>query len=178
MNLDKMSKEKENSDSWEACPPGELSQMVHRVDARQRGARRKQVLKTAMMSTAVFACVVLALGLFAGPAGSNYGNISCSYCRDHMAEYAPHLSGELVSGVSGELVSGELLHEDANFVANMKVHLEKCPFCGDRFEYLYPGLNVASTPTARLGFAWATPPELTLDFHPLFATSQTFGMVR
>jgi len=114
-----------NDNPWEVCPTGELTQMVHRLDASQRRARSKQVYGTALVSTGVFACVVLALGSFMGPSGNHYGDISCSTCRNHIPDYALHLTGELVL-------------ENVDLVASMKTHLEKCSFCRARYNALYP----------------------------------------
>ena len=131
-------------EQWDACPAGELTQMVHRLDASQRRARGKQVAKTALLSTAVFACVVLALGSFMGSGDMQFGNINCDYCQSHLAEYYPHAAGESV-------------HEDATFVTSMETHLENCEFCREKFSAMHPELNTTGN-TTRL--------------HPLLAVGQ------
>ncbi len=120
-------------EQWDACPGGELMQMVHRLDASQRRARGMQVAKTALLSTAVFACVVLALGSFMGSGDLQLGGIHCDYCQGRLAEYYPHAAGELV-------------HEDATFVTSMETHLENCEFCRGKFNAMYPELNTTGTP--------------------------------
>jgi len=40
----------QNGDPWEACPAGELTQMVHRLDTSQRQTRTKQIYGTAFVS--------------------------------------------------------------------------------------------------------------------------------
>lgn len=136
-------------DQWDACPTGELSQMVDRLDAVQRRARSKQIYGTALASTAVFAVVVLALGSFFEPSGSNYGGINCAYCRNHLPDYYPHLTGEV-----------EL--DDAEFVASMKVHLEKCTFCRAKFRSLYPDFDLSRTSATRPAIVIATLPQFTM----------------
>ncbi|NOZ39092.1 MAG: hypothetical protein GXP24_02555 [Planctomycetes bacterium] len=130
---------------WDVCPPGELTQMVHRLDASQRRQRTKQVLRTGLISTAVFAFVVMALGSIVGMGNSNYGGISCAFCRSHLAEYQPH-------------VAGELIHQDDAFVASMKTHLENCTNCRGKFHAMYPDLSVSSVSTNWRTFGFAMQP--------------------
>ena len=130
-------------DQWDACPPGELSKMVHRLDASQYRARNQQVIKTALISSAVFACVVLALGSLAGPRGAQFGGINCDFCRSHMAEYQPHAAGEVV-------------HQDTDFISSMKTHLEHCPICREKFNAMYPEQSLS----------------MAYVLHPMFATGQ------
>ncbi len=121
------------ADLWEACASGELSQMVRRLDGTQIRARRKQVFSTALLSTAVFACLVFVVGIMTGP----YGGIRCSYCHSHMAEYYAHTTGKIV-------------HEDSAFVGSMKIHLEKCAICRGKFGQMYPDMQAAGrSPVAR-----------------------------
>lgn len=143
---DQQHDERQHDDAWDVCPAGELTQMVHRLDASQRRARSRQVYKTALLSTAVFACVVLALGSVVGFGGSQYGGINCDFCRGHLAEYYPHAAGELV-------------HQDAAFVTSMKTHLEKCQLCRGKFNTMYPDFSTAST--AR--------PTMKIAMQPMFA---------
>ena len=138
-----------DGDQWEACPTGELTQLVDRLDAAQRRARSRQVYGTALASTAVFAVVVLALGSFFEPSGSNYGGINCAYCRNHLPDYYPHLTGEVVLA-------------DAEFVASMKVHLEKCTFCRSKFRSLYPDFELTRTNATRPAIAVATLPQFSV----------------
>jgi len=132
-----MPSKRETTDPWEACPSGELGRMVQRLDTSQLRARRKQVFSTALLSTAVFACVVFVVGSMMDSNSTHYGGIACSYCCSHFDEYQPHVAGELV-------------HEDAAFVTSMRVHLEKCSFCHDRFNATYPGLlSAGCAPSTR-----------------------------
>ena len=126
----------QNDDPWDACPAGELTQMVHRLDASQRRARSLQVGKTALLSTAVFACVVMVLGSFMGSSSLQFGGIDCETCQSDLAEYYLHAAGELV-------------HEDAAFVTSMETHLEQCEFCREKFHAMYPELNMTGTATLR-----------------------------
>ena len=146
------STERENSNSadvaWEECPAGELTQMVTRLDAAEQRRRSKQIYGTALISTVVFAGVVLAMGTFFDSGTTNYGGIDCAYCRNHLAEYFPHLNGDAVL-------------EDAQFVASMKTHLEKCTFCRAKFRSLYPNFE--------LSHRRATRPVLTVALLPQFA---------
>ncbi len=154
-NNDMSNKTRQNDDQWDACPGGELTQMVHRLDASQRRARSKQVFKTALVSTAVFACVVLAFGSVVGSVGPQYGGISCSYCRNHLAEYHPHVAGELV-------------HQNAAFVASMKTHLEKCKLCRGKFNVMYPELSIAASTANR--------PAIEFVVRPMFAIGQRVAL--
>ncbi len=133
------------SDEWQQCPSGELTKMVHRLDASQRRSRNRQVLRTATMSTALFAGVVIALGSWMSARDASYGGISCSQCRDGMAEY--HSS-----------VAGEFKMADSAFATSMRTHLNQCTFCRSRFEALYPEPGTARTTLTR--------PKIMLALHP------------
>jgi len=146
-----MSNEDRQLDPWEACPAGELSHMVQRLDATQRRARSKQVLRTALLSTAVFACVAFVAGSLMSPASNLYGGIPCSYCRDHFTDYQLH-------------VAGERIQEDAAFVSSMKTHLEKCVFCRGKFNTRYPDQRIADLV--------ATRPAVLIAMQPVFAIGQ------
>ena len=135
---------------WEACPAGELTQLVDRLDAAQRHARRKQVYGTALISTAVFAGVVLVLGSVVGSGRANYGGINCAYCRNHLAEYYPHLTGDVVLS-------------DAQFVASMKTHLEKCTFCRAKFRSLYPDFELTGAFAGQPAIAFALLPRFSAE---------------
>ncbi len=148
-NKDQQHVERQQDDQWDVCSPGELTQMVHRLDASQHRQRTRQVFRTGVISTAVFACVVMALGSIVGFGGSNYGDISCAFCRGHLAEYRPH-------------VAGELIHQDATFVASMETHLENCRFCRGKFNEMYPNLSTASTASTRPTFEFAMQPMFAL----------------
>ncbi len=132
----------QNDSPWDACPAGELTQMVHRLDASQRRTRSLQVGKTALLSTAVFACVVMVLGSFMGSSSLQFGGIDCETCQSRLAEYYPHAAGELV-------------HEDVDFVASIETHLKECEFCREKFYAMYPALNTTRTTTLRLRLAFA-----------------------
>ncbi len=146
--------DEQQNDPWEACAPGELTKMVHRLDASQRRSSRKQVYRTALISSAVFACVVFALGSIMGSGSSQYGGISCSYCRGHLAEYYPHASGQLD-------------HQDAAFVTSMMTHLEKCTFCRSKFNSMYPDLALRNATTTR--------PLVVSAMRPMFAVGRLPG---
>ncbi len=123
------------SDQWDVCPSGVLTQMVSRLDATQRSASRKQVFRTALLSTAVFTCVVLSIGSIFGSRGAQFGGINCAFCQGHLAEYYPHAVGEVVL-------------QDAAFVKSMETHLEECSFCHKKFIQMYPDLPENSTAAA------------------------------
>lgn len=149
-----MSKNDNNNDGsqidhWEACSAGELTKMVHRLDARQRAVRRRQVLNTALVSTAVFACVVLGLGTFMNSGGSHAGGIACSVCREHLADYQLHLIGEQQ-------------FDDEQLLTSMKIHLEKCQFCRGRFNTAYPEQRIEVSTTTRRALLLAVQPGFAL----------------
>jgi len=141
------SPERDAHEQWEACPQGELHNLVQRLDATQIQSRRRQMLSTAVVSSAVFACVVLALGSVMGPRSNGYGGIRCSECREHFTDYQLHVAGKQIS-------------QDADFLASMKTHLEKCTFCRGRFNAAYPDYSVNSAATTR--------PAITLALQPMF----------
>lgn len=144
-----MSDERQSIDQWDTCSPGELTKLVHRLDARQRSARRKQVLNTALVSTCVFACVVLALGSFVNRGGTHYGGIACSVCRDHLTDYQLHLIGEST-------------FDDAELLTSMKTHLEKCKFCRGKFNTLYPEQRISNSITKRRAILIALQPNFSV----------------
>lgn len=165
----------EHNEQWEACPSGQLTGMVRRLEASQRRAQRKQVFNTALLSTAVFAIVVLAAGTWMGPASTSYGGIRCSVCRANFDAYNTHLSSrQLVLGEGGlkelapaDAVNGELAGSDlgngklgnmnAAFITSMQIHLEKCSFCRERFQAKYPDQPLTASarrqPAVVLAFA-------------------------
>ncbi len=130
-----MADDGKNIDQWDACSPGELTKLVHRLDYRQRAAHRKTVLNTALVSTIVFACVVLSLGSFLDQS-SHYGGIACSQCREHIPEYQLHLIGQSS-------------FEDEDLLASMKIHLQKCKLCRTEFNTLYPEQRITVSSTTR-----------------------------
>ncbi len=130
-----MADDGKNIDQWDACNPGELTNLVHRLDGRQRAAHRRQILNTALVSTIVFACVVLSLGSFLGKSG-HYGGIACSECREHIPAYQLHLIGQ-----------SKL--EDEDLLASMKIHLQKCKMCRSEFNTLYPEQRITVSSTTR-----------------------------
>jgi hypothetical protein len=145
--LSSKNQSKQPSDSWQACPEGEFTQLVHRLDSRERAARRKQVFSIALASTAAFAALVLVVGLVLGPGGPNFGGISCAECREQMAEYAPHAAGKIV-------------HQDQDLVRSMQTHLKHCDFCRDKFQAMYP--EVAMVPKAAVSRWESTGPVLAM----------------
>ncbi|MEM8945955.1 MAG: hypothetical protein AAGD11_12335 [Planctomycetota bacterium] len=141
-----MSSDDRNTEQWNACSGGELTKLVGRLDARQRSAQRKQVLGTALVSTGVFACVVLALGTFMdGGSSQQYGGIACSVCRQHLADYQLHLLGESK-------------FEDGEMLASVKTHLEKCTFCRGKFNAMYPDQQIGSIGQSRQAMLIALQP--------------------
>jgi hypothetical protein len=178
-------------DAWEACPEGELTQMVRRLDASQRWAVRKQVYTTALISTGVFACIVFAVGSLWGPDSTLYGRITCRFCRDHFSDYQLSLvAGALVAGdagvesagVAGAGVAGAGVAsagvagagQDAALLLNMKTHLEKCTFCRSRFNDAYPDHRIAAATLARplVAGSLVTGLRSALVQQPMFAIGQ------
>lgn len=140
---------------WEACPTGELTHMVQRLDAKQNRARRKQIYGTALLSSAVFAGIVLAVGSLMGPGGNGYGGIRCAECRDHFTDYQLHIAGEQMSN-------------DAEFLLSMKTHLEKCTFCREKFNALYPDHRVANAAAMRPAITFALQPMFAIGHQPTY----------
>lgn len=139
-----------NLDDWDTCSPGELGKMVHRLDAQQRGVRRRQVLNTALVSTGVFACVVLSLGSFLGNDATHYGDIACSICKKHMSDYQLHLVGESS-------------FEDETLLASMKVHLEKCKLCQSKFNTMFPEQRITLNTATKPVLMFALQPSLMVN---------------
>ena len=144
-----------NLNDWDTCSPGELGKMVHRLDAQQRSVRRRQVLSTALVSTGVFACAVLTLGSLLDNSATYYGGIACSTCKQHMSDYQLHLVGESTFA-------------DEELLASMKVHLEKCKFCKDKFNGMFP--------EQRITLNTATKPVLMFALQPSLMANQTTAL--
>lgn len=135
-----------NPSDWEACSPGEFGKLVHRLDARQRSVRRRQVLSTALVSTVVFACAVLTLGSFLGDNPTHYGGIACSTCREHLSDYQLHLVGEST-------------FEDEELLASMKIHLEKCSLCQSKFNGMFPEQRITASDATKPVLMFALQPS-------------------
>ena len=151
---DELRNDQLQGDHWEPCPPGELSRMVQRVGATADLQRRRQLYKTALLSTALFACVVLAVGSLM-PSNNHYGGIACSVCRGHIPEYVAH-------------VENEKLMDDADLLASVKLHLEKCKFCQQWSEVRYPDLLSATLGTAGRPAMLAVPTLLASGQQPWY----------
>lgn len=122
-----MSENHPNAEHWQECPPGELTQMVTRLDRSQRRARHRKLAGVVLGSSAAYAAVVLALGSWMSSQGTIFGGISCSYCVDHFEAYSEHLQSIRVS-------------DDAEFLASMRTHIEKCALCRSKFQSRFPGV--------------------------------------
>ncbi len=116
-----------NHDSWDACPPGELTRMVRRIDIR----RRREALKR--MGGVAAAVVVVGLGGYAatewlgGPREYHYGGIACSEVMRRMPDYmASRLPADLMRRIG--------------------VHLEKCPNCGPRYRQMLKMQQASDSP--------------------------------
>lgn len=125
-----MSTLRPQNESWEDCPPGELSRLAAHLDDQYRHQGSSHLLLPAVALIALAA--VGAYYWTAGAAEENlvFGGIDCKTCKVHMVAYHEHLLGKKCQ-VDGRMLKG------------VKKHLKKCPLCGPRFKSRYPDTPVA-----------------------------------
>ncbi len=110
-------------DDWRDCPPGELSQMVGRLNAAQRQARMKKFYGKAAACMLLVAVGMVAVGTVLS---SRYGGISCPECQEHFVEFYNYRTKAAAM--------------DDALASNMTKHLENCGRCRGAFEKNYPGV--------------------------------------
>lgn len=115
-----MAEEPRNPDLWEACPPGELSGMVRRVKARRRTRTWPQVAGASLavlvlVAGGVFVATRLSSPTQEGPAGFDFGGITCREVQPILPEY---LAGTL----------------DEGRARKVRKHVAQCPHCGPMLE--------------------------------------------
>jgi hypothetical protein len=103
--------EKPNSDSWSACPGGEISNMVDRL---QRGRRSAATAKMIGAATAVIFCV--AAWQFSLSSENNFGQIACSDVCKHGKAYK----------------DGSLAKSNPALLARIEEHLDECEPCATK----------------------------------------------
>ena len=140
------------SDEWGPCAQGELGRLANRLKANQVRASRKRMYKATLVSTALFAGVILVVGSFWGRVGFQYGGISCKECYSHFAEYRDHLT------------EVKLL-ADANLAESMKTHLDKCWLCNNKFNKEYPGVLSARALAPKAPLLVALQPQFAIPSH-------------
>ncbi len=105
------------NDDWDACPPGELSRMVGRIQA----SRRKQsVVRGGIVSalTLVLAVTIWqALPSLTGETQHNYGGISCTEVQAAL----PHFLDDQLDEETSEKV---------------RLHLAQCDMCRPKAEMM------------------------------------------
>ncbi len=105
-------KKQQHDDAWDACPRGEVSQLVQGLHAQ-----RKQ--QSIVRAATIAACLLLigVVGLFALPNSEprqpNYGGIVCSKVVQHARAF----------------IDGSL---DAEIADRIRVHLGECKGCRDK----------------------------------------------
>ena len=114
-------------DDWADCSPGELSRMVHTLDAARERARNKKMLQVGMFGMLFVAAGIIVAGSFLAQSRLEHGGITCAECQAHFVEYHRHLA---------EL---EVLR-DANLTTSMANHLAECRLCRAQFNQAYPGV--------------------------------------
>ena len=100
--------------SWEPCPAGALQQLSGRL-ASQR--RHRQLTKVGQWTVGMtLAVILLVMGSFVVHQNSqnNFGGIACS---DVTAQLVAYRAGQL----------------DVNLTERIRVHLENCPMCGQKY---------------------------------------------
>ncbi len=131
--------EHELGGGWQACPPGEVTELVGRLRARRRHETLRQV---ALGTTAL--CLVLIAGSslihrVLTPAEPNFGGITCTEVAEHTEAY----------------VAGTL---DADLARRIDVHLGQCTFCRNLIEQMRE--QGESAPVARKETAQLASPIL------------------
>ncbi len=131
---------KENShDDWQACPPGEISRMVGKLDARERRARFRQLASSGLLSMLLLAAGAILVGGFVIYEEPTFGGISCTDCLGHAVEYHDHLVG------NGPMA-------DVKLVGRIEKHLELCLCCRVKFQQAYPDVPLEQLATTDLRF--------------------------
>lgn len=133
MPNDRIPNDRESQSDWDACPQGELSQMVRGLDAAQSRARNRKLYKIGTLSMLLVACGIVVGGSFVEQNGLQGGGITCTECGSHFAEYHGHITGE-----------GQL--NDLTLASSMAAHLAGCSHCRSRFNKDYPGVLESSAP--------------------------------
>jgi hypothetical protein len=114
-------------DDWQACPSGELTQMVGRLNARERRARFAQLASSGLMSMLLFAAGAILVGGFVIYQEPMFGGISCTDCLSHANEYHDHLLGSSPMA-------------DVELASQIETHLEECLCCRTKFGQAYPDI--------------------------------------
>ncbi len=109
--------EHKSDSEWQACPSGEVAELVGRLRAR----RRHETFRQVALGTAAL-CLVLIAGsalIHRGfkPADPNFGGITCTEVAEHAEAY----------------VAGTL---DADLTQRIDMHLSRCPFCRDLIDQM------------------------------------------
>jgi len=131
-------------DDWQACPPGEITRLVKRLDSRERRARFGQLATTGLVSMLLFAAGAILFGGFVAYEEPTFGGIACTDCLAHAAEYHEHLVGS-------EPVA------DAELMGKIKTHLEMCPCCRAKFHQAYPDVPLNQLATTDIRFRPSLP---------------------
>jgi len=134
-----MSGDSNNQDDWQACPPGEITRLVNRLNSRERRARFGQLATTGLVSMLLFAAGAILFGGFVAYEEPTYGGIACTDCLAHAAAYHDHLVGS-------ETVA------DVELIGKIKTHLEMCSCCRAKFHQAYPDIPLDQLATTELRF--------------------------
>lgn len=139
--------ETNNSDAWDACPEGEIRQMVQRNRARR--SRRK----LARVSSGV---AVVAVLLIVGVVGGRFW-----LDRQMQPAPAPAATDHLIAGIScADVIAnlpaygdGSLAREDEEIYDRVFHHLAKCHECRSKWREITLE-ETASTQMQREAIAW------------------------
>ena len=140
--------EQHDSDSWEACPEGELSRLVHRLQTDKSQSRRRVGFAVSFAAAALVAFAVIGVKNFSTSGPPLYGGISCLGCKQNFEAYHKHLTNEEVLA-------------DADVLESMRVHLAKCKRCKKFFNRKYPGSLADNYSATRPAIMLALCPQFT-----------------
>ena len=127
-----MTTNQQQNDEWQDCPSGEMSQLVKRLNSKQKRVQSAQLLKAATVCILLVAAGVFFTGsmLDSQPILDSqepkYGGITCSQCKLHFASYRDHKTAAAPM-------------EEA-LATSMATHLKDCNICRSFFEKTYPGV--------------------------------------
>ena len=143
--------EQSDAESWEPCPQGELSRMVHRMHSDQSQASNTPKFALSLAAAVLVAIAAVGIKGFWGSESEPmlYGGISCGQCKENFEAYHKHLTKTEVLA-------------DAQVLESMRVHLSKCKLCKNYFNKIYPGSLVSDSFTDRPGVMLALFPQFSV----------------
>jgi hypothetical protein len=108
--------ENQKQDDWTTCPPGEITQMVNRLESQ-----RRSVATVKTIGAAAVIMLGVAIWQFSGatnPGENNLGHIACHEVCSHCEDYQ----------------DGTLAKSDPTLLARIEQHLGHCKSCSAKLK--------------------------------------------